>query len=77
MERRSDHPIPATRLAAFGEDAGEVEGATLAGARMVDGAVLRVDAAHPHLDPTGRVAVVHNLHIIARQPVTDGYQLAA
>jgi transposase len=24
-----------------------------------------------------RVAVVHNLHIIARQPVTDGYQLAA
>ena len=24
-----------------------------------------------------RVAVVHNLHVIARQPVTDGYQLAA
>jgi transposase len=24
-----------------------------------------------------RVAVVHNLHIIARQPITDGYQLAA
>ena len=24
-----------------------------------------------------RVAVVHNLHIIARQPATDGYQLAA
>ena len=24
-----------------------------------------------------RVAVVHNLHIIARQPVTDSYQLAA
>jgi hypothetical protein len=24
-----------------------------------------------------RVAAVHNLHIIARQPVTDGYQLAA
>jgi DDE family transposase len=24
-----------------------------------------------------RVAVVHNLHIIARQPVTDGYQLVA
>jgi transposase len=24
-----------------------------------------------------RVAVVHNLHIIARQPVTDGYQVAA
>jgi hypothetical protein len=23
------------------------------------------------------VAVVHNLHIIARQPVTDGYQLTA
>ena len=24
-----------------------------------------------------RVAVVHNLHVIARQPATDGYQLAA
>ena len=24
-----------------------------------------------------RVAVVHNLHVIARQPVTDGYELAA
>ena len=24
-----------------------------------------------------RVAVVHNLHVIARQPVTDSYQLAA
>ena len=24
-----------------------------------------------------RVAVVHNLHIIARKPVTDSYQLAA
>ena len=24
-----------------------------------------------------RVAVVHNLHVIARQPVTDGYQLVA
>ena len=24
-----------------------------------------------------RIAVVHNLHIIARQPITDGYQLAA
>jgi hypothetical protein len=24
-----------------------------------------------------RIAVVHNLHVIARQPVTDGYQLAA
>jgi site-specific recombinase XerD len=24
-----------------------------------------------------RVAVVHNLHIIARQAITDGYQLAA
>jgi transposase len=24
-----------------------------------------------------RVAVVHNLHIIARQPVTDSYQLGA
>jgi hypothetical protein len=24
-----------------------------------------------------RVAVVHNLHVIARQPVTNGYQLAA
>ena len=24
-----------------------------------------------------RVAVVHNLHVIARQPITDGYQLAA
>ena len=24
-----------------------------------------------------RVALVHNLHVIARQPVTDGYQLAA
>jgi Transposase DDE domain/Transposase domain (DUF772) len=24
-----------------------------------------------------RVAVVHNLHVIARQPVTDGYQIAA
>ena len=24
-----------------------------------------------------RVAVVHNLHVIARQPVTDGYQLSA
>jgi len=23
-----------------------------------------------------RVAVVHNLHVIARQPATDGYQLA-
>jgi hypothetical protein len=24
-----------------------------------------------------RVAVVHNLHVIARQPATGGYQLAA
>jgi hypothetical protein len=24
-----------------------------------------------------RVAVVHNLHIIARQPVTDSYEFAA
>ena len=24
-----------------------------------------------------RVTVVHNLHVIARQPVTSGYQLAA
>ena len=24
-----------------------------------------------------RVAVVHNLHVIARQPATDSYQLAA
>jgi len=24
-----------------------------------------------------RVAVVHNLHVIARQPATNGYQLAA
>ena len=24
-----------------------------------------------------RVAVVHNLHVIARQPITDGYQPAA
>ena len=24
-----------------------------------------------------RIAVVHNLHVIARQPVTDGHQLAA
>jgi transposase len=24
-----------------------------------------------------RVAVVHNLHVIARQPITDGYQQAA
>jgi hypothetical protein len=33
--------------------------------------------ARKNLFDLRRVAVVHNLHVIARQPVTDGYQLAA
>ena len=33
--------------------------------------------ARKNLFDLRRVAVVHNLHVIARQPVTDGYQLTA
>jgi hypothetical protein len=37
----------------------------------------RYRGARKNLFDLRRVAVVHNLHVIARQPVTDGYQLAA
>ena len=37
----------------------------------------RYRGARKNLFDLRRVAVVHNLHIIARQPVTDSYQLAA
>ena len=47
---RVDHPVAAPGLAAFRKAAGEVQRATLAGAGALDRAVLRVDAAHPHLD---------------------------
>jgi hypothetical protein len=40
-------------------------------------AVRRYRGTRKNLFDLRRVAVVHNLHIIARQPVTDGYQLAA
>jgi transposase len=37
----------------------------------------RYRGARKNLFDLRRVAVVHNLHVIARQPVTDGYHLAA
>jgi Transposase DDE domain/Transposase domain (DUF772) len=37
----------------------------------------RYRGARKNLFDLRRVAVVHNLHVIARQPVTDGYQQAA
>ncbi len=36
----------------------------------------RYSGTRKNLFDLRRVAVVHNLHVIARQPVTDGYQLA-
>jgi len=38
---------------------------------------LVVASTRKNLFDLRRVAVVHNLHVIARQPVTDSYQLAA
>ena len=45
-----DDPIAAPRLAALGKDAGDIDRAALAGAGALDRPVLRVHAAHPHLD---------------------------
>ena len=42
-----------------------------------DGRRARYRGTRKNLFDLRRVAVVHNLHIIARQPVTDSYQLAA
>ena len=37
----------------------------------------RYRGSHKNLFDLRRVAVVHNLHITARQTITDGYQVAA
>ena len=49
----------------------------LAHAGHWQGRRARYLGARKNLFDLRRVAVVHNLHVIARQPVTDGYQLAA
>ena len=51
VQRRVDDPVAAPGLAAFGKTAGEVQRTALAGAGALDRAVMRVNAAHPHLDP--------------------------
>jgi len=40
-------------------------------------AAAHATAARKNLFDLRRVAVVHNLHVIARQPTADGYRLAA
>ena len=51
MQGRSDDPVAAPGLAAFGKAAGQVQRDALAGAGAVDRPVMRVNAAHPDLDP--------------------------
>jgi len=50
---------------------------TLAHVGHWQGQRARYRGTRKNLFDLRRVAVVHNLHVIARQPVTDGYQLAA
>jgi len=50
---------------------------TLAHVGHWQGRRARYRGTRKNLFDLRRVAVVHNLHIIARQPATDGYQLAA
>ena len=50
---------------------------TLAHVGHWQGRRARYNGTRKNLFDLRRVAVVHNLHVIARQPVTDSYQLAA
>jgi len=50
---------------------------TLAHVGHWQGRRARYRGTRKNLFDLRRVAVVHNLHVIARQPATDGYQLAA
>jgi len=43
----------------------------------IKAAAPRYTGTRKNLFDLRRVAVVHNLHVIARQPSPDGYQLAA
>ena len=50
VQRRVDDPVAAAGLGAFGNAAGQVQGAALALPGMLHGAVMGMDAAHPQLD---------------------------
>jgi hypothetical protein len=72
LRRRQQTPEGRTRL----RERTQVEHA-LAHVGHWQGRRARYRGTRKNLFDLRRVAVVHNLHVIARQPVTDGYQLAA
>ena len=56
VQGRIDDPVAAAGFAALRKTAGQVQRDALAGAGPFDRAVMRMDAAYPHLDPAGAEA---------------------